>query len=255
MPRPTGLLTLFAVLLVSCSSKIDRKINWLDTLKTWKRTSPGKDHSIREIRETNPIRRSSIRFELRTKEAWKDPKGKPSYRADLHSPLWPVTGSELWYSCGILIPKNFPTEKTRLSLIQWWSRPKPGESAKAPAIILKLVNGTMVASLRHSDLQLVKQAETVPTVSLFEMEEYPLGNWNDFIFLVKWSPREDGLVRIWFNGKLIANYTGPVGYNDETGPVFRFGIQRDNSQETYIVFFSDCREGQSYDEVDPQNYH
>lgn len=235
---------IFLVLLVSCSTKIDRKTNWLDTLKKWTRSESG----IKEIREIDLAQKSIIKFELH--------KGE-SKRADIQSPYQAKPNMDYWYSCSIKFPSNFPIENKPLTVMQWLSKPKAnlGEGNKPPAMSMHFVNGVLFANIRTSKQIAVKQPELISKHSLFEISDYPLGVWNDFIFLVKWTVENNSEVRVWMNGTLIGSYAGPAGYADAIGPVFSFGIHRENTKRSHLVLFSDCREGKSYDEVDPKNYH
>ena len=50
--------------------------------------------------------------------------------------------------------------------------------------------------------------------------------WTDWVVHVKWSYRDDGLVEIWENGKLIAKRRGPNTFNDQRAPYFKMGIYK-----------------------------
>lgn len=232
------------LLTFSCSTKIDRKTNWIDSLKDWTRSGSG----IKELREIDLSQKSIIKFEL--------PKGDGK-RVDIQSPYLPKPNVDYWYSCSIKFPTNFPIENKPLTIMQWTSRPKVnlGESIKPSAMALHFVNGVLFANLRTSKQTVVKQTDLISKHTLFEIPDYPLGVWNDFIFLVKWTTENSSEVRVWMNGNLIGSYAGPAGYADATGPIFSFGIHRENTKKSHLVLFSDCREGASYDEVDPKNYH
>jgi hypothetical protein len=54
-----------------------------------------------------------------------------------------------------------------------------------------------------------------------------LGQWNDFVFHVKFSPNSDGFMKVWTNGKLAYNLQGPNYFNeatDEAYPFFKMGL-------------------------------
>ena len=48
-------------------------------------------------------------------------------------------------------------------------------------------------------------------------------------------------MNIWWNGRQIVRYSGPVGYHDDFGPYFKFGLYRDDSDQTYVAYFSRVR--------------
>ena len=68
---------------------------------------------------------------------------------------------------------------------------------------------------------------------------------------VRWSYREDGFVRSWLNGRQIVDYRGPVGYNDEVGPKFKFGLYRDNKEPTSVIYHDSYRRGRTCEDVVP----
>ncbi len=114
-------------------------------------------------------------------------------------------------------------------------------------------NGRFYVTVRHSVERIVSNPDDVPEEVVFDTTKLPLGQWNDFVYQIRWSYRADGFVNAWLNGKQIISYRGPVGYNDEIGPVFNFGLYRDRSDKTYVVYFDCYRRGNSFRDVDPAN--
>ena len=230
--------------LFSCSTKIDRKTNWIDTLRSWPRFGSG----IEEIRQKDLSQKSILKIQLTKNEA---------KRVDIQSPFHAKPNMDYWYSCSIKLPTSFPIENKPLTLMQWMAKPKTnlGENVKPPAMALHFVNGVMFATIRTSNQISLKQPDLITKNTLFEISDFDLGVWKDFIFLVKWTSENNSEVRAWVNGKLMGSYAGPAGYADAIGPIFSFGIHRENTKQTHLAYFSDCREGHSYDEVEPNNYH
>jgi Polysaccharide lyase len=106
-------------------------------------------------------------------------------------------------------------------------------------------------TVNHSEQRIVADPDNVPQEVVFETKELPPGEWNDFVYQIKWSYHKDGFVNAWLNGKPMIRYRGPVGYNDEIGPTFNFGLYRDGTDKTYTVYFDEYRRGKSFSEVDP----
>ena len=65
----------------------------------------------------------------------------------------------------------------------------------------------------------------------------------------KWSCKDNGFVNIWWNGKQIVEYSGPVGYDMELAPQFKFGLYRDATEKTYIAYFNQVKVGNSSKDV------
>ena len=61
-------------------------------------------------------------------------------------------------------------------------------------------------------------------------------------------------MNVWWNGRQVVRYSGPVGYNDDFGPYFKFGLYRDDSAKTYVVYFNHVRLGDRREDVDFFHY-
>ena len=61
-------------------------------------------------------------------------------------------------------------------------------------------------------------------------------------------------VNVWWNGRQVVRYAGPVGYNDDFGPYFKFGLYRDDSDKSYAVYFNRVRLGGRREDVDFYHY-
>ncbi len=195
----------------------------------------------------------SYRFELRKGDVWiSQYSAEPSFRAEINTDDFVSINSVQWYGFSMFLPNDFPIEDNRLVLGQWWARSKTwmGEVSKSPPISQNFRSGVFRIRVRHSSDRILKDTDA-PTNTVFEAKNFPLGKWNDFVYQVKWSYKRDGFINIWFNGKQVARYRGPVGYNDDIGPKFKFGIYRDASDQTQIAYFDEVRRGKSYAEVDP----
>ena len=84
-----------------------------------------------------------------------------------------------------------------------------------------------------------------------------MNEWNDLIYNIKWSKRDDGYLNFWINGKQVVYFSGQTYYIRATkGPYFKFGlyaIGADSSMksETHVIYFDEYRRGSSYEAVDP----
>jgi len=218
----------------------------------WRVMSPGKPYSITRSEVARHSGGSSIRFELRGGEAW-NAEVDPSFRSEISTDEYVAKNSVQWYGFSLLIPQDFPIETNRCVIGQWHDKAKTqlGEPDKSPEIAHRFSNGRFYVTARHSTERIVSDPDAVPQEVLFETTHFPLGQWNDFVYQIKWSYHRNGFVNAWLNGKQIINYHGPVGYDDDIGPVFNFGIYRDETDKTYVVYFDQYRRGNSFAEVDP----
>ncbi|RYZ67177.1 MAG: hypothetical protein EOP09_11470 [Proteobacteria bacterium] len=234
--RPNVLATLVGSTLPSSSG-------WLQSLPTWHINSPLNEYSIRVITQFQNRESPTLRFEMREGDTWTGPQGSRTFRNELIPGTFPNVGGMREYSCSIFLPSDFPIEDNRLVLMQWWPQAKTelGEEGRSPSLALRFVNGEVSATIRHSPLRVIRDPDQVAKVGLFR-RHLQLGTWQTFKFRARWSHRDDGLVQAWLNGELLADYHGPVGYSDDQGPLFKFGMYRNDSKSTYVAYFSDCSE-------------
>lgn len=221
------------------------KSDWLIKTFTHARVlSPGKLYSV-QITEDSLDKTQMFRFELRKDEQWIDITKERSFRSEIDVQDKPALKSEKWYRFSLMLPDNFPIEDNRLVLAQWHGRDKwwLGEKNRSPALAFRFRNGVFRITLLHSDERIVKEVDNVPSENLYKTKEFPLNKWNVFVVNVKWSYKTDGSVNIWWNNRQIVKYSGSVGYNDNAGPYFQFGIYRDSTSKTYISYMKDIELG------------
>ncbi len=237
------LLLLTAVALVSRHMRQVRA-------REWEYLSAGKPYSIANVADPLGSEEKCLRFELRHGEAWVN-KGGPTYRAEIETPEHPPMDSVRWYSLSLLLPQDFPIEDNRLVLAQWHGSDKKslGEPSRIPVMAFRYRNGEFNITMRHSAERIVHDPDAVPAEALFRTKALPLNAWNNFVVEARWSYTPDGFVNIWWNGKQIVQYRGPVGYNDDLGPYFQFGIYRDETDKTYVTYMKDVRLGRTAAEV------
>jgi hypothetical protein len=96
----------------------------------------------------------------------------------------------------------------------------------------------------------IQYPDAVPSQKLFDAADFSRNCWHDFVIQARWSYKDDGFINIWWNGRQIVQYRGPVGYNESTGPQFKFGLYRDDTVRTYVAYFNHVKFGTSPEEVD-----
>lgn len=217
-----------------------------------KKASHTKPHAIQRDSKIVRAGSHSVRFEVRQGDKRFNSRKDVSYRAELYIDKEVLMNVETWYGFSLFIPKDFPIEDNRLVIGQWWSLGEAKErwAKRSPVLALRFVNGRFYITTRNSRERIMAGNSGKEAV-IHENYNFPLGIWNDFIFQVKWSYKEDGFVNVWQNGKQIVKYSGGIGYNDDRGPIFKVGIYKDDSPSTYIVYFDEVRMAKSFQEVDP----
>ena len=231
--------------------RIKATAGWMKPLESaWGTQSPGRIYSI----QTASLQGSGehcLRFELRKGEHYSDLFGKTSFRSEVNARDFPPMGSVRWYAFSLLVPDDFPIEDNRLVLAQWHGADKKylGEAPRSPTMAFRYSNGSLSITVCHSADRIVHEAKGVLSKTLFQTEHFPRNAWNDYVIEARWSYRSDGFVNIWWNGRQVVRYEGPVGYNDDFGPYFKFGLYRDDAGKTYAVYFDQVRIGARREDV------
>lgn len=232
--------------------KNEIKSEWLrEIISQGRLLSPGKSYSINAI--TDSVNKGQLlRFELRNNEYWTDITGDHTFRSEIDTKDKPSMGSEKWYRFSISLPEDFPIEDNRLVLAQWHGADKwwLGEHNRTPVLAFRYRNGEFNIRLMHSVKRIIKDVDNVPSEKLFKTKNFPLNEWHDFIIQARWTYKNDGLINIWWNNVQIVNYKGPVGYNDNIGPHFQFGIYRDSTSKTYVSYMKNVIMGNHAEEID-----
>ncbi|NJL84321.1 MAG: hypothetical protein HC890_17890 [Chloroflexaceae bacterium] len=106
-----------------------------------------------------------------------------------------------------------------------------GETWRTPPLILTTVDGNwsihrrwdgdkITRSTRHQEGVTGGGTETV------EVGPYERGVWTDWVFQVKWAYDDQGQLKVWQNGQLVADRQGPNTFRDFIMPYFKIGIYK-----------------------------
>lgn len=212
--------------------------------------SPGKPYSINVLADSDS-KEQLLRFELRNNEYWTDIIRNKTFRSEIDTKDQPPMRSEKWYRFNILLPGDFPIENNRLVLAQWHGADKwwLGEHNRNPILSFRFVNGIFSIKLVHSSKRIIWNVDDVASEKIFNTKNFILNNWHDFVIEAKWTYEDDGYINIWWNNVQIVQYKGPVGYNDNAGPHFQFGLYRDSTSKTYVSYMKNILSGNSANEI------
>ncbi len=111
-------------------------------------------------------------------------------------------GEAYYYGVSYLPDSNYSVSNKFDTLITQWKCFSMG-----PNQSIKIVNdGTRQIYLKDN----AKKTN-------YALGELPLNQWTDMIYFFKWSLNSDGITKIWKNGKLILDLTGPTLIKDGEG--------------------------------------
>lgn len=182
------------------------------------------DHSLQIVEQPTRAGRGAARFELRRS----DPDVKGSKRAEIRMKAGAM-GSEYWHAFSVYLPSDWEPDQVPTTLAQWHGVPDVwlAEAGRSPPLRLAALEGEWLLvnvwdSKRVTAMRFVGgEADGWTSSSLGELGT---GRWTDWVFHIRWSAAEDGLLEVWKNGELAFERAGPNAYNDALGPYLKLGL-------------------------------
>ena len=180
------------------------------------------DYSIQVVDSPARAGKHAARFEVRKDQ----PNVSNSKRAEIKLGSVPPE-SERWYAFSILLPEGHRADPSTEIVAQWHAVPDfdEGETWRTPPLALETEDGSWKIH-RRWDARTVTpdntpEGKATDTIGPCEEEK-----WVDWVFRVKWSWKEDGLIEVWKDGEQVLRHEGPNAYNDEYGTYFKMGIYK-----------------------------
>ncbi len=150
------------------------------------------------------------------------PRAANSFRAEI-SMRHEAGFQERWYAERILVPEGWVPEfqsKGNDIVMQWHGIPGNGK-ATFPNLEISIGRDKWFVRRSHG-------SGSQPTRTNQELDEKVVpGAWSFWVVHVKWSPKDDGSIRIWKDGKLVYEEGGSNVYGDigiEYTPYLKTGI-------------------------------
>ena len=154
-------------------------------------------------------------------------------------PKTPATkvGDEYWYGFSIYLPgsadgaDNYVADKFWEKVTQWWAPiDSDVEKGRNPPLALstsaKGIGGRWYVGGKWS-AKAINATDDYDGTFLTDLGPYETGKWTDWVFRVKWSYLNDGILEVWKDGKkVISRVNMPIGFNDQKGPVFKLGLYK-----------------------------
>lgn len=148
---------------------------------------------------------------------------------------------EYWIGFSTHVPSDWSTESEDWLLafqLHGQRDADQGDQFRSPPLALQVRNGEWRVTVRAN----ANQVGDNGTVSTYDV---PLtkGGWSDWAFHVKFNPGGSGFVRSYLNGSLVAEHSGPTGFNDAVGPYVKMGIYRSPSggPTTRVLYHDELR--------------
>jgi hypothetical protein len=159
-------------------------------------------------------------------------KGKNAYRSELAIKKGKgqfKMGQEYWIGASIFIPNNWVEDSNYGDIVlQWHGVPDAhlgeGWSGRNPPLALR-VQGKNWQFQNYSDPNPVSRNRNYKGKA-YNLGSYQKGQWADFVFHIRWSYQNDGILEVWKNGKKMVSQNGPNTFNDRVAPYLKIGLYK-----------------------------
>ena len=149
-----------------------------------------------------------------------------SYRTEV-KPLAPnpVMGQDTWYGVSVYLPTGYVPDDIWEIVFQWHGVADEGEPSLNPPLAM-FTNGGKWSLANKWDAQRISSRDSYDGTKKFDFGPYATGRWTDWVFHIRWSYLDDGLIEVWKDGKSVAKTTGPNTFNDARMPYFKMGLYK-----------------------------
>ncbi len=149
-------------------------------------------------------------------------RGPGVFRSEIslpHEKGW----NERWYGERVLIPKEWVRDPAKpVDIVMQWHAIPGDFRATYPNVEISVGDDRWILRQSFGD------PKTKPTRREIKFDDrVQPGVWTAWVIHAKWSPREDGLLQVWKDGKLVADLKGPNTYGTiglEYMPYMKTGI-------------------------------
>lgn len=184
------------------------------------------------------------RFELRAGDRWSRDRGNFSdgrQRAKLRGEARYPSRTDLWISYSLRWSGDIAT--TWGNVTELHADLETGETKGKPPPFSVSVAGGKLTLFTRADTRALTTSKATP-VARFAMPLPPEGQWQNLVFRVRLDPYGSGHLTFWLNGRQQYDSGAiPIGYNDRTGPYFKYGLYRGISDLTTVMEFANVEVG------------
>jgi len=185
-----------------------------------------------------------LRFEVRQGDtaAWDKSHNHPAERTEIAGfNSKEPTDSDLWFSMDLMVEPGAKVTSRWVVLGQLHPTEDPGQAGPSPAWAQELNAEDVFRIVIRAKAETPLRRSPAPQV-LFVDPEFKRGATYHLVYRLRYSMTQGGL-DAWRDGIQIVHYSGPVGYINQNGPYFKFGIYREPAAETLAVHYKNLRFG------------
>lgn len=183
------------------------------------------------------------RFEVRAGDVAQDSDvSNGNERSEIKSNAFKFSaGTEpIWLSWAFMVEKGSPITNNFNIIGQVHNTSDLGEPYLRPPLVLSLGRGDKLQLNTIADTRRISDDKS-PVVTRWS-STIERGRWYRVVLKVIMSPLK-GHLTFWLDGDKVFDEPTAVGYNDEQGPYFQYGIYREATRETLAILYQNVEAG------------
>lgn len=187
------------------------------------------------VSESNTV----LKVTLRDGEVYETRSGE-HFRAEVYEQYRAPFDKPLYYRFKVLIPDEWEYADVRALIAQWHGTPDRhlGEISRSPNLGIELRNDRFLIRSQTSSLAINKHnKQGMERRQLFLSEPIDRNHWYIFEVQVNWTYQDSGFLKVFIDGERVVDHQGATSYRDCRGPYFKMGIYRDETPNTFQIYF------------------
>lgn len=196
-----------------------------------------------------PVRCGKRALWIRLRRA--DPMRSKGKRSELAVPYVFSLAKDYWVGFSVFLPEDWKEDFQGDVVTQFFATEDRhlGERPRSPALALRIKKGSWVITNRY-DPSPVTVSNSAPQRIVWQ-GRFRRRTWTDWAFHLRFSFKEDGLIEVYKNKKLLTSARGPNTYNDEVGPIMKMGVYKapwndpstPSATSIRVIYFDEVRIG------------
>lgn len=163
--------------------------------------------------------------------------GEAKERSEAFSPIRMAAGQSYDIGFDVMIEPGPRNSAAWMTIAQLQSTFDKGEPGHSPPFALEMVGERMRVVIRTDPMRI-----SVPNGFTFKKlyqddADIVRGRWYAMRIRVTFDPFGAGVLKVWRDGRMLVDYHGPIGFDDERGPYFKQGVYRASAPEPFAVDF------------------